>query len=355
MDGFDANDGVIIIAATNRPDVLDPAILRPGRFDRRIVVPRPDVKGREDILRVHTRKVPLSPDVELTLIARGTPGFAGADLENLVNEAALLAARQDKDAVNMNDFELAKDKVIMGVARKNMVMTEETKAVTAFHEAGHTLVALKAEGNDPMHKVTIIPRGPALGLTVTLPTEDVHNRSREQLLARIAMALGGRTAEEIVFGRSNTGSSNDIQRATQIARHMVCQEGMSEKLGLVAYGQTEDQPFLGRDFGMGNQRDYSEQTAIEIDTEVRRIIAEQHTRARSILIEHREALERLAHALLERETLDNEEIAACVDGRPLPERTRVVVPSWSERRDRKETAPPRSTSIFPPRGVPSGA
>jgi cell division protease FtsH len=354
MDGFDANDGVIIVAATNRPDVLDPAILRPGRFDRRIVVPRPDVKGREEILRVHTRKVPLSPDVDLSIIARGTPGFAGADLENLVNEAALLAARQDKDAVNMNDIELAKDKVIMGVARKNMVMTEETKTVTAYHEAGHTLVAIKVVGNDPVHKVSIIPRGPALGVTVTLPSEDVYNRSRDQLLARIAMTLGGRSAEEIVYGRANTGAASDIQRATQYARYMICQEGMSEKLGLVSYGQNEDQPFLGRDIGM-NQRDYSEQTAIEIDNETRRLIAEQHERARTILLENRPALDRLAAALLERETLDQEEIAACIDDRPLPDRVKTVIPSWSERRDTRDGARPKATSIFPPRGVPSGA
>jgi cell division protease FtsH len=353
MDGFDANDGVIIVAATNRPDVLDPAILRPGRFDRRIVVPRPDVKGREEILRVHTRKVPLTADVELGIIARGTPGFAGADLENLVNEAALLAARQDKDAVSMADFELAKDKVIMGVERKNMVMNEETKTVTAYHEAGHTLVALKIAGNDPVHKVTIIPRGPALGVTVTLPAEDVYNRSREQLLARVAMMLGGRSAEELVFGRANTGAASDIQRATQVARYMVCQEGMSDKLGLVAYGQSEDQPFLGRDFGMGNQRDYSEQTAVEIDAEVRSLIEAQHVRARTVLAENRDALERLARALLERETLDVEEIDACIAGRPLPERVKPVIPSWSERRDAR---PSRATSIFPPpRGVPSGA
>ncbi len=353
MDGFDANDGVIIVAATNRPDVLDPAILRPGRFDRRIIVPRPDVKGREEILRVHTRKVPLSPDVDLSIIARGTPGFAGADLENLVNEAALLAARQDKDSVNMNDIELAKDKVIMGVARKNMVMTEETKTVTAYHEAGHTLVALKVLGNDPVHKVSIIPRGPALGVTVTLPSEDVYNRSREQLLARIAMTLGGRTAEELVYGRANTGAASDIQRATQYARYMICQEGMSERLGLVAYGQAEDQPFLGRDFGV-NQRDYSEQTAIEIDNEVRRMIQEQRERARHILQENRDALDRLAVALLDRETLDVEEIAACIENRPLPDRVKTVIPSWSERREAKD-ARPKTTSIFPPRGVPSGA
>ncbi|MBL8600633.1 MAG: ATP-dependent zinc metalloprotease FtsH [Myxococcales bacterium] len=353
MDGFDGNDGVIIVAATNRPDVLDPAILRPGRFDRRITVPRPDVKGREEILRVHTRKVPLSTDVELGILARGTPGFAGADLENLVNEAALLAARQDKDVVSMVDFELAKDKVIMGVARKNIVMTEETKKITAYHEAGHTLAALLIEGNDAVHKVTIIPRGPALGVTVTLPTEDVYNRSREQLEARIAMTLGGRTAEELIFGRANTGAASDIQRATQYARYMVCQEGMSEKLGLVAYGQNEEQPFLGRDLG-NNQRDYSEQTAIEIDNEVRRIIHTQREKVRAVLTEHRPALDRLALALLERETLDAEEIAACVDDRPLPERARPVIPSWSDRREKRDAGRSSKVSILPPRGVPSG-
>ena len=355
MDGFDSNDGVIIIAATNRPDVLDPAILRPGRFDRRITVPRPDVKGREEILRVHTRKVPLATDVDLSVIARGTPGFAGADLENLVNEAALLAARQDKDAVSMTDIELAKDKVIMGVERKNMVMNEETRRVTAYHEAGHTLVALLVPGNDPVHKVTIIPRGPALGVTVMLPMEDVYNRSRAQLLARISMALGGRTAEEIIFGRSNTGASNDIQRATQYARYMICQEGMSDKLGLVSYGQNEDQPFLGRDLGMGPQRDYSEQTAIEIDNEVRQLIDGQRSVARRVLTENREALDRLAMALLERETLDAEEIQACLENKPLPDRVKPVIPSWSERRERKDASAGKVASIFPPRGVPSGA
>jgi cell division protease FtsH len=356
MDGFDANDGVIIIAATNRPDVLDPAILRPGRFDRRIVVPRPDVKGREAILRVHTRKVPLAPDVDLDVIARGTPGFAGADLENLVNEAALLAARQDKDCVSMGDVELAKDKVVMGVERKSMVISEKEKRVTAWHEAGHTLVGMMVSGNDPVHKVTIIPRGPALGLTWSLPAEDRHNVNKHQILARIAMALGGRVAEEVVFGEVTGGASDDIKRATQFARTMVCDIGMSEKLGPVAYGQSEEQPFLGRD--LGGRRDYSEQTAITIDDEVRRIIAEQYEVAKKALVDHREALDRLAEALLERETLDSEEIAACIEGRPLPVRQRVSIPSWSERREKRGEAgrggTGKTASIFPPRRTEPG-
>ncbi|HQB44436.1 MAG TPA: ATP-dependent zinc metalloprotease FtsH, partial [Polyangiaceae bacterium] len=246
MDGFESNEGVIIIAATNRPDVLDPAILRPGRFDRRITVPRPDVVGREGILRVHTKKVPLAEDVELETIARGTPGFVGADLENLVNEAALLAARQDKEAVSMADIEMAKDKVLMGTERRSMVMSEQERRIAAWHEAGHTLVGMFIEGNDEIHKVSIIPRGAALGVTQFLPTEDRHMMSRQQALARIAMALGGRSAEEIVFGEITTGASNDIQRATQIARMMVCEVGMSEKLGPVSYGEREDSIFLGR-------------------------------------------------------------------------------------------------------------
>ncbi len=359
MDGFDANDGVIIVAATNRPDVLDPAILRPGRFDRRIVVPRPDVRGREQIFRVHTRKVPLAPDVDLEVIARGTPGFAGADLENLVNEAALLAARQDKDVVSMGDFELAKDKVLMGVERKNMVISESEKRVTAWHEAGHTLAGMMIPGNDPVHKVTIIPRGPALGVTMNLPVEDRHTLSRQQALGRIAMMMGGRVAEQIVFGEVTTGASNDIKKATATARSMVCDYGMSDKLGPVALGHDEDQPFLGRDFG-GAARGYSEQTAVDIDAEVRRLITEQESLARRVLDENRAALDRLAESLLERETLDSEEIQACIDGRPLPMRTKVNIPSWSERRDKKgdtgRGTPVKTASIFPPRRTePSGA
>ena len=355
MDGFDANEGVIIVAATNRPDVLDPAILRPGRFDRRITVPRPDVRGREEILRVHTRKVPLSPDVDLAVIARATPGFAGAELENLINEAALLAARQDKDVVSMSDVELAKDKVIMGVARRNMVMNGEERETTAWHEAGHAVASHFVDGNDPVHKVTIIPRGPALGVTMSLPTEDRYTMTESQALARIVMMLGGRVAEELRFQKVTTGASDDLKRATRLARRMVCDFGMSAKIGPVFHGESEDQPFVGRDFG-GAGREYSEQTAVEIDHEVRRILNEQQQRARDVLARHLDALERLALALLERETLDADEILACFEGRALPVRSRPVIPSWSERRDRKETGRAKVTSIFPPpRGVPSGA
>ncbi len=356
MDGFDANEGVIIIAATNRPDVLDPAILRPGRFDRRITVPRPDVRGREEILRVHTRKVPLSPDVDLAVIARSTPGFAGAELENLINEAALLAARQDKDVVSMVDVELAKDKVLMGVARRNMVMSDEEKETTAWHEAGHAVTSHFIEGNDPVHKVTIIPRGPALGVTMSLPVEDRYTMTESQALARIAMMLGGRVAEEVMFQKVTTGASDDIKRATRLARRMVCDFGMSAKIGPVFHGESEDQPFVGRDFG-GAGREYSDQTAVEIDHEVRRIIGEQQERTRRVLTEHRDALERLALALLDRETLDAEEIMACFENRALPVRARPVIPSWAERRDRKDSGRgSKVTSIFPPpRSVPSGA
>ncbi len=327
MDGFESNEGVIIIAATNRPDVLDPAILRPGRFDRRITVPRPDVVGREGILRVHTKKVPLAEDVELETIARGTPGFVGADLENLVNEAALLAARQDKEAVSMADIEMAKDKVLMGTERRSMVMSEQERRIAAWHEAGHTLVGMFIEGNDEIHKVSIIPRGAALGVTQFLPTEDRHMMSRQQALARIAM-------------------SNDIQRATQIARMMVCEVGMSEKLGPVSYGEREDSIFLGREFAQ-HRPDYSEKTAIDIDEEIKRIINEQHTRAKNVLTQYRDALDRLAQALLERETLDQDEIRAVIDGRTLPQRERVVIPTWAERAEQSKDKK-RGTSIFGP-------
>jgi len=350
MDGFESNEGVIIIAATNRPDVLDPAILRPGRFDRRIVVPRPDVRGREGILRVHTKKVPLSPDVDLEILARGCPGFVGADLENLVNEAALLAARQDKEAVSMLDFEMAKDKVLMGTERKSMVMSEAERRIAAWHEAGHALVGKFIEGNDAVHKVTIIPRGAALGLTQFLPTEDRHMMSRAQALANIARALGGRTAEELVFGEITTGASNDIRHATQIARSMVCEVGMSERLGPIAYGEKEESVFLGRDFA-SRQQDYSEQTAISIDEEIRRIVEEQHGVARKVLMDHRAQLDALATALLERETLDAEEIQAVIDGRPLPTRVKVVIPSWSEK-EKVQKEKRRTASIF---GAPKPA
>ena len=353
MDGFESNEGVIIIAATNRPDVLDPAILRPGRFDRRITVSRPDVRGREGILRVHTKRVPLSPDVDLETIARGTPGFAGADLENLVNEAALLAARQDKDAVAMVDFEMAKDKVYMGTERRSMVISDEEKWNTAIHEAGHTLVALAINHHDPVHKVTIIPRGPALGLTWYLPKSDRLSFSKEQAEAKIASALGGRIAEEIIFGRLTTGAGNDIEAATDLAHKMVCEWGMSEKLGPLAYGKKEEQVFLGRDYG-SRQQDYSEQTAQEIDQEVRSLIQRQYNRVKDLLGQHREKLEALAKALVERETLDSEEIRAVYEGRELPKREKVVIPSYADKekaaKDKRKVA-----SIFggPPKPATS--
>jgi cell division protease FtsH len=354
MDGFEGNDGVIIVAATNRPDVLDPAILRPGRFDRRITVGRPDVKGRTEILRVHTKRTPISPDVDLDTIARGTPGFSGADLENLVNEAALLAARQDKDAVNMADFELAKDKVFMGTERRSMVISEEDKRNTAIHEAGHTLISVLINHHDPVHKVTIIPRGPALGVTWYLPKDDRHNLSKEQAESSIAVALGGRIAEEIVYGRLTTGAGNDIERATDIARKMVCEWGMSEKLGPLAYGRKEEQVFLGRDCG-SRQADYSEQTAQEIDYEVRAIVQRQYARVREHLGGNREKLEALANALIERETLDSEEIHAALEGRELPKREKVVIQSYADKekaaKERRKVA-----SIFggPPKPATSG-
>jgi len=303
MDGFESNEGVIIIAATNRPDVLDPAILRPGRFDRRITVPRPDIRGREGILAVHTKKVPLLGDVDLGILAAGTPGFVGADLENLVNEAALLAARQDKEAVSMEDFELAKDKVLMGSERRSMVMSEAERRTAAWHEAGHTIVGKLVEGNDSVHKVSIIPRGAALGVTMFLPTEDRHLMTRQQTLARIAMALGGRVAEEIVFNEVTTGAQDDIKRATRVARAMVCELGMTAKLGPVAYGENEESVFLGREM-TSRREDYSEATAREIDEEVRSIVESQYKVAQRVLVENRDKLDRLATALLERETLE---------------------------------------------------
>jgi cell division protease FtsH len=352
MDGFESNEGVIIIAATNRPDVLDPAILRPGRFDRRITVPRPDILGREGILAVHTKKVPMSDDVELHILAAGTPGFVGADLENLVNEAALLAARQDKESVTMNDFELAKDKVLMGAERRSMVMSESERRTGAWHEAGHTIVGKLVEGNDSVHKVSIIPRGAALGVTMFLPTEDRHLMTKKQTLARISMALGGRVAEEEVFGEVTTGAQDDIKRATRFARAMVCELGMSQKLGPIAYGEQEESVFLGRE--MATRRDdFSEATAREIDEEVRRIVEEQYERARKVIRENRDRLDRLAEALLERETLDSEEIQAALDGRELPKRDRVKIPSWSERQKAKNEKK-RPASIFgAPKPAPS--
>jgi cell division protease FtsH len=308
MDGFEANEGVILIAATNRPDVLDPALLRPGRFDRRVVVPRPDVKGREGILAVHTRKVPLSPDVDISVLARGTPGFAGADLENLVNEAALQAARNNKDKVDMLDFELAKDKVMMGTERRSMIISDEEKRNTAYHEAGHTLVAKLIPGTDPVHKVTIIPRGMALGLTQQLPIDEKHTYPREYLLNNLAILFGGRVAEELVLKSMTTGAGNDIERATELARKMVCEWGMSEKLGPMTFGKKEEQIFLGRDFTQ--QVDYSESTAVEIDAEIRRIIQASYQRAKELLHTNLQLLHKLAEKLLEKESLDGAEIDA---------------------------------------------
>lgn len=306
MDGFDTTEGVILIAATNRPDVLDPALLRPGRFDRQIVVNRPDLKGRTEILKVHTKKVPIAADVELEKIARGTPGFSGADLENLVNEAALLAARQDKKVVELKDFETAKDKVLMGAERKSMVLTEEEKRTTAYHEAGHALMAKLLPGADPVHKVTIIPRGRALGVTMQLPTDDRHNYSKEFLYNNLAILLGGRVAEELVLNHITTGAGNDIERATELARKMVCEWGMSEKLGPLTFGKKEEEIFLGRE--IATRRDFSEQVALEIDHEVKRLVLENYERAKRMLTEHMNILKALAEALLEKEVLDAPEI-----------------------------------------------
>jgi cell division protease FtsH len=321
MDGFEANEGVILVAATNRPDVLDPALLRPGRFDRRVVVPRPDVKGREGILKVHTRKVPLAEDVDVTKLARSTPGFAGADLENLVNEAALLAARRSKDKVEMGDFELAKDKVLMGAERRSMVMSLQERRNTAFHEAGHALVAAMLPGADPVHKVTIIPRGMALGVTQQLPLDDRYTYSSDYLMTRLAMMFGGRVAEELVFSHMTTGAGDDIEKATELAHKMVCEWGMSQELGPMTFGRHEEQVFLGRD--IAHQKDYSEHTAIEIDREVRRIIDKAYQKAHSILSGNMPLLQALAERLLEKESLDGAEVIAMVkayeEGRPFPE------------------------------------
>jgi cell division protease FtsH len=305
MDGFETNEGVILIAATNRPDVLDPALLRPGRFDRRVVVDRPDLNGRTGILLVHTRTVPLADDVELETIARGTPGFAGADLANLVNEAALIAARRNKKKVEMEDFEYAKDKVIMGAERKSLVLTDEEKTVTAFHEAGHAIVAAFLPGHDPLHKVTIIPRGRALGVTMQLPTEDKYTYTKGHVTNQLAILMGGRVAEELTQADITTGAGNDIERATAMARRMVCEWGMSE-LGPLSYGDNDEPVFLGRDFAQ--RASYSEETAQKIDSEIRRLVREGHEKAREILTGNRAVLARISSELLERESLDGNEI-----------------------------------------------
>jgi len=312
MDGFESNEGVILIAATNRPDVLDPALLRPGRFDRQVVVPRPDVKGREAILKVHTKKTPLGPSVELAVIARGTPGFSGADLSNVVNEAALLAARKEKNTVEMQDFDDAKDKVLMGVERRSMVISEEEKRNTSYHEGGHTLVAKLIPGTDPVHKVSIIPRGRALGMTMQLPIEDKHSYSRESLLNRIAVLMGGRAAEEIIFNTMTTGAGNDIERATEIARKMVCEWGMSPKLGPVSFGKKDEQIFLGRE--MATHKNYSEATAVEIDEEIRRIVDENYSRVIQLLNANVDTLHRLSAELIEKENLSGDEVDRIIAG-----------------------------------------
>lgn len=306
MDGFDTTEGVILIAATNRPDVLDPALLRPGRFDRQVVVNRPDLRGRSEILKVHTKKVPIASDVELDKIARGTPGFSGADLENLVNEAALWAARQNKKEVEFIDFEMAKDKVLMGAERKSMILSDEEKRTTAYHEAGHALMAKLLPGTDPVHKVTIIPRGRALGITMQLPTDDRHNYSKEFLYNTLAILMGGRVAEELVLHNVTTGAGNDLERATDLARKMVCEWGMSEKLGPLTFGRKEEEIFLGRE--IATKRDFSEQVALEIDLEIKRLVSENYERAKRLLTENMVVLKALAQALLEKEVLDAPEI-----------------------------------------------
>ncbi len=302
MDGFESNEGVIVIAATNRPDVLDPALLRPGRFDRQVVVPAPDVKGREEILKVHVKKVPLAEDVNISLIARGTPGFSGADLENLVNEAALLAARKGKEKVSMEEFEEAKDRVLMGRERKSMIISEEEKRITAYHEAGHALVAKLLPGTDPLHKVTIIPRGQALGLTQQLPLDERHTYPKDYLIKRLMILLGGRAAEELVLNQITTGAGNDIERATELARKMVCEWGMSETLGPVSFGKRDEHIFLGKE--LAHHKDYSETTAVQIDNEIRRLVTDCYEKTKRLLEENINTLHQLAKALLERETLD---------------------------------------------------
>ena len=316
MDGFENNEGVILIAATNRPDVLDPALLRPGRFDRQVMVDRPDVKGREGILKVHTATVPLTENVDLKIIARGTPGFTGADLANLVNEAALLAARDDKKCVGNDDFESAKDKVLMGVERRSMVISEKEKRTTAYHEAGHALVALKLPGTDPLHKVTIIPRGRALGVTMQLPEDEKHTYPRNFLYNNLAIFMGGRVAEEICLGQMTTGAGNDIERATEMARKMVCEWGMSEKMGPLTYGTKEEQVFLGKDFSQ--QKNFSDQTAKLIDQEVKALVMGGYEKACEIITEHRDSLEKMALALLDRETLGASEIKEIINGKIPP-------------------------------------
>jgi cell division protease FtsH len=350
MDGFESNEGVILIAATNRPDVLDPALLRPGRFDRRIVVPRPDVVGRLGILKVHTKKTPLDGAVDLEIIARGTPGFSGADLENLVNEAALYAARNDRDRILAFDFEMAKDKVLMGTERRSMIISDKEKRTTAYHEAGHTMVAKILPGADPVHKVTIIPRGRALGVTQQLPTEDRLNLTKEFANNQIAILMGGRIAEEIIFDQQTTGAGQDIETATDIARKMVCEWGMSERLGPLTFGKREEQIFLGRE--IAQHQDYSEQTAIEIDGEVKRIVMANYERAKRILLDHLDTLKIVAENLLEHETLDAEAIDTLLAGGTLPPRRLPEAPASPPDRQ-LEAKKDKRPGLFTPQPVPA--
>jgi cell division protease FtsH len=353
MDGFESNDGVILVAATNRPDVLDPALLRPGRFDRRVVVGLPDVRGREEILAVHVKKVPVSDDTNLNVLARGTPGFSGADLANMVNEAALSAARMNRKQVVMYDFELAKDKVLMGAERKSMLLTEDEKRVTAYHEAGHALVSLKHEHSDPIHKVTIIPRGMALGVTIFLPG-DRHNYTKEYLEANLAISYGGRVAEEIFLSQMSTGAGSDIETATDLARRMVCEYGMS-RLGPLTFGKKEEQIFLGRE--ISQHRDFSEETARQIDLEVRRLIDEAYQSAHGLVESNADAMHRIAAALLERETIDAEEVKMLIEGKELPPmRSALATPSDVGGPDVQQVLKPESRSgPGYPEGSPSPA
>jgi len=337
MDGFESNEGVILVAATNRPDVLDPALLRPGRFDRRIVVNRPDVKGREGILSVHTKRIPVGDDVDVAVIARGTSGFSGADLANLVNEAALNAARFNQKSVRMSDFEFAKDKVLMGAERRSMIISENEKKITAIHEAGHALLTVALEHADPIHKVTIIPRGMALGLTMQLPTDEKHNYTREYLMDQIAILMGGRIAEELTLGSITTGASNDLERATELARKMVCEWGMSSSMGPLTFGKKEEQIFLGRE--IAQHQDYSEDTALRIDQEVKRIVTANYERATALITEHKQHILDMADALLQRESLDADQVRRIVAGLPLD----APAPPAPE-------APPAPPSVADPRG-----
>ena len=349
MDGFESNEGVILVAATNRPDVLDPALLRPGRFDRRVVVDRPDVKGREGILAVHTRKIPLSDDVDGHVLARGTSGFTGADLANLVNEAALNAARYNQNVVRMQDFEFARDKVLMGSERRSMIVSDDEKQVTAIHEAGHALLAVLLPHADPLHKVTIIPRGMALGVTQQLPVDDKHNYSRNYLDDQIAILLGGRIAEELTRGDITTGAGNDLERATELGRRMVCEWGMSDAIGPLALGKKEEQIFLGRDFSQ--HRDYSEDSAIRIDQEIRRIVTNNYDRARETLEAHKHELMQIAEQLLVREVLDAEQVRRIVKGKPIEEPTPPAVEAAETpsagKTDRQNDQPAATVPLVP--------